>query len=211
MLGNLAMAMTGTLGRGTDTGPTCEDHRVPEVLIRPRTPDDVAPLTEVLWEQQPSSRYPLRNPLPIPVEQFLHVGDAVAAWVAEVDGRAVGNVCRTRPPSGDAVSEEENEACARAHGCTVDDLAYVSTLFVGLDTRGLGLGRRLLDTVVADIRRTGHKPCLEVLAVHPAAQALYVASGWREVLQTRPAWMDGVPDDVPDVRVMVLPDRRLRA
>jgi GNAT superfamily N-acetyltransferase len=178
---------------------------VPDVRIRPRTPDDVAVLTEVLWEQQPSSRYPLRNPLPIPVEQFLHVDDAVAAWVAEVDGRPAGNVCRTRPPSGDAVSEEENEACARAHGCTVDDLAYVSTLFVGLGTRGLGLGRRLLDTVVADIRRTGHKPCLEVLAVHPAAQALYVSSGWREVLQTRPSWMDGVPDDVPDVRVMVLP------
>ena len=48
-------------------------------------------------------------------------------------------------------------------------------------------------------------PCLEVLAVHPAAQALYASSGWREVLQTRPSWMDSVPDDVPDVRVMVLP------
>src|SRR6476469_1666603 len=189
MLGKRAMAMTGTLGRPTDTVPDtaapCEDRQVPEVLIRPRTPGDVATLTEVLWEQQPSSRYPLRNPLPIPVEHFLHVDDAVAAWVAEVDGRPVGNVCHTRPPSGDAVSEEENEACARAHGCTVDDLAYVSTLFVGLGTRGLGLGRQLLDTVVEDIRRTGHFPCLEVLAVHPAAQELYVSCGWREVLRAR--------------------------
>jgi GNAT superfamily N-acetyltransferase len=176
---------------------------VPEVRIRPRTPDDIAVLTEVLWEQQPTSRYPVRNPLPIPVEQFLHVDDAVAAWVAEVDGRPVGNVCRTLPPSGDPVSEEENLACARAHGCTVDDLAWVSTLFVGLGTRGLGLGRRLHDTVVGDIRRTGHKPCLEVLAVHPAATALYLSSGWQPALTTHPTWLAGV-DDAPDVQVMVL-------
>ena len=178
---------------------------MPEVLIRPRTPDDVATLTQVLWEQQPTSRYPLRNPLPFPVERFLHVDDAVGAWVAEVDGRPVGNVCRTRPPVGFPGADEENDACARAHGCTVDDLAWVSTLFVGLGTRGLGLGRRLLDTVVDDIRRTGHFPCLEVLAVHPAAMALYESGGWKSVLTTRPGWMSGAGDDVPDVQVMVLP------
>ena len=92
------------------------------------------------------------------------------------------------------------------HGCSVEDLGWVSTLFVGLGIRGLGLGRRLLDTVVADIRRTGHRPCLEVLAVHPAAVALYTSSGWLEVLETRPFWMAGAPDDLPDVKVMVLLD-----
>ena len=178
---------------------------MPEALIRRRTPDDVATLIEVLWEQQPASRYPFRNPLPIPVAQFLHLDDAVAAWVAEVDGRPVGNVCRTRPPTGFPGAEEENDACARAHGCTLDELAWVSTLFVGQGTRGLGLGRRLLDTVVDDIRRTGHKPCLEVLAVHPAATALYASGGWQEVLRTRPGWMSDAGDDVPDVRIMVLP------
>jgi GNAT superfamily N-acetyltransferase len=200
------MAMTGTLGPGADRSPACEDRRVPEVLIRPRRPDDVATLVQVLWEQQPTSRYPLRDPLPFPVERFLHVDDAAGAWVAEVDGRPVGNVCRTRPPVGVPGADEENDACARAHGCTVEDLAWVSTLFVGLGMRGLGLGRRLLGTVVADILRTGHKPCLEVLAVHPAARALYVARGWQEVLQTRPFWMAGAPADVPDVQVMVLPE-----
>jgi len=178
---------------------------VPEVVIRPREPADVPALTEVLWEQQPSSRYPFRNPLPIPVERFLHVDDAVAAWTATVDGLPVGHVCRTRPPRGFAGAEEMNQACATAHACDVDELAWIATLFVGLGTRGLGLGRRLVDTVVADIRASGHRPCLEVLAVHPAAIALYTSSGWQPVLQLRPGWLDGVGDDVPGVQVMVLP------
>ncbi len=179
---------------------------MPELRIRPRRPEDVPALTEVLWEQQPTSRYPFRNPLPIPVEQFLHVDDAVAAWTALLDDRPVGHVCRTGPPTGFAGAEEMNAACATAHGCEVEDLAWVSTLFVGLGTRGLGVGRRLVETVVADIRVTGQRPCLEVLAVHPAAVALYESSGWQPVLRTRPGWLDGATDDVPDVQVMVLPD-----
>lgn len=176
------------------------------VRVRPRRPGDVPALVDVLREQQPGSRYPFRDPLPFPVERFLHADDAAAAWTAELDGRPVGHVCRLSPPRGFPDAEAMNAACARAHGCTVDDLGWVATLFVGLVARGLGAGRALLDTVVRDIRGAGLRPCLEVLPVHPAALTLYESTGWHEVLRIRPAWLrDAAGDEGPDVQVMVLP------
>ncbi|MEX0427879.1 N-acetyltransferase family protein [Nocardioides sp. DS6] len=173
--------------------------------IRPRRRTDLPALADVLLAQQATSRYPFRDPLPIPVDAFLHAEDAQAAWVAELDGAPVGHVCRTGPLSGFPGAEEMNAACAEAHGCAVAELSWVSTLFVGQDARGHGLGRRLLDTVVADIAAHGLHPCLEVLAVHPAALSLYESSGWRPVLRQRPGWLTEVAgDEGPDVLVMVL-------
>ena len=174
------------------------------VTIRPRRAEDVPELAEVLLAQQSASRYPFRDPLPVPVEQFLHAEDADAAWVAEVDGRLVGHVCRLPLLSGFADAATMNDACADAHGCAVRDLAWVSTLFVGLEGRRLGVGRRLLDTVVADIRDGGRRPCLEVLEAHPAALALYVSAGWRTVLSLQPAWLLEAGGNDITVRVMVL-------
>jgi GNAT superfamily N-acetyltransferase len=155
--------------------------------------------------QQKLTRYPFRDPLPVPPEQFLHADDAIEAWTAEVDGRPVGHVCRVRTPRGPHASEM-NEACARAHGCGVDELSWVSTLFVDPAARGLGIGRALVGAVVEDIRAAGLRPCLEVLPVHSAALALYEADGWQEVLRLRPEWLRTVDGEVPpDVRVLVLP------
>jgi GNAT superfamily N-acetyltransferase len=175
------------------------------VTIRARRRDDLPVLGDALLAQQPSSGYPLRDPLPFPVEEFLHRDDADAAWVAELDGRPVGHVCRTRArPGADAAAA--NDACARALGCPVEDLGWVSSLFVGLEGRGLGIGRRLLEAVVADLRRAGLGPCLEVVPAHDAALRLYTSSGWREVARVRPPWLrETLGDQGPDVRVMVLP------
>jgi GNAT superfamily N-acetyltransferase len=163
-------------------------------------------LGEVLLAQQPSSGYPLRDPLPFPVEEFLHRDDADAAWVAELDGGLVGHVCRTRGRPGDDASVESS-ACARALGCRVEDLGWVSSLFVGLEGRGLGIGRQLLAAVVADLRRAGLGPCLEVVPAHDAALRLYTSSGWQEVARARPPWLqETLGDRGPDVRVMVLPE-----
>jgi len=184
-------------------GPRALDRAV--VRIRPRRPDDVPALTDVLMSQQRLTRYPFRDPLPVPVEQFLHADDALAAWTAEVAGRPAGHVCRIRSPRCPS-AEEMNRACARAHGCTVEELGWVSTLFIDPAARGLGLGRALVDTVVDDMRTAGLRPCLEVLPVHSAALALYESSGWQEVLRLRPEWLRTVAGEVPpDVRVLVLP------
>ena len=177
----------------------------PSLLIRPRRPDDVPALVDVLMGQQTLTRYPFRDPLPVPPEQFLHADDARAAWTAEVDGRPVGHVCRVDSPRGPH-AEEMNGACARAHRCGLDELGWVSTLFVDPAARGLGIGRALVGTVVDDMRAAGLRPCLEVLPVHAAALALYEADGWQEVLRLRPEWLRTVDGEVPpDVRVLVLP------
>jgi GNAT superfamily N-acetyltransferase len=173
--------------------------------IRTRRPDDIPALADVLMAQQRLTRYPWRDPLPVPVEQFLHADDALAAWTAEVGGRPVGHVCRVRSPRGPD-ADEMNQACARAHGSPVGEMGWVSTLFVDPAARGLGIGRALVDTVVDEMRTAGLRPCLEVLPVHSAALALYESAGWREVLRLRPDWLRDAAGDVPpDVRVLVLP------
>lgn len=177
-----------------------------EIVIRPRRDDDVAALGEELFAQQASSRYPFRDPLPIPVSRFLRAEDAQGAWTAEVDGRPIGHACWVGPPSGFAAADEMNHACAEAHGCEVEQLAWISALFVGLDARGTGVGGRLLDTVVDDIRAADRYPCLEVLPVVPMALRMYEAAGWREVLRLRPEWLAAADaDGAWQVRVMALP------
>ena len=171
------------------------------VDIRPRASTDLPTLVDLLWDQQPESSYPLRNPLPMPTTEFLHAHDADAAWTATIDERPAGHVCRTTGHPDPAVEL----ACAEAHGCAVDELGWVSSLYVGRDARGLGLGRRLLDTVVAELRAAGRRPCLEVYPARPAAMGLYASSGWRDVMGTRPEWLRAVRgDDGPDARIMVL-------
>ncbi len=177
-----------------------------EVVIRERRPEDVPPLVALLLRQQPQTRYPLRDPLPFPPEQFLHAHDAAAAWVAELDGSVVGHVCRTGGRSGTPEDEQMRAAAALAHGCTEAELGWVSTLYVDLAWGGRGIGRLLLDTVTAAIQELGLRPALEVLPLHAAALALYESAGWRTVTRARPAWLRGaLGDDGPDVQVMVLP------
>lgn len=178
---------------------------VPEVLVREREPNDIPRLGEILMAQQPSTQYPFRNPLPVPVERFLHADDALGAWTAVVDGQVAGQVCRTGPASGFPLAESLNSACLAAYGCETSDLTWVSSLFVAEAARGRGVGRLLMETVVGDAERGGLKPCLEVLPNHPGAISLYLSMGWKTVLTTRPDWLtSAIGNSGPDVCVMVL-------
>ena len=96
----------------------------------------------VLAEQQPTSRYPFRWPLPFPVEQFIVREAEKASWVAEIDDRPVGHVSVGRP-RGDLAESEFLRITGRT------DVATVSVLFVATSTQGSGVGGRLLDTAVA--------------------------------------------------------------
>ena len=173
--------------------------------LRPRESSDIPVLSAALIRQQAGTRYPFRDPLPIPVEDFLHAHDAVKAWTAVLDDQPVGHVCRTEPARRFPEAALFDEVCAGAHGCLPSELAWVSTLFVAAEARGRGLGRRLLDAVVDDAQSSHLFPCLEVLPNHPAAMSLYLGSGWRVVHRSRPDWLTAVAgDDGPDVHVMVL-------
>ncbi len=136
-----------------------------------------------LAEQQPSSRYPFRWPLPYPVEDFLVRSHEEAAWVARVDGRAVGHVSIGRVEGDVAVP------FTTATGRPAEELAIISVLFVALETLGSGIGGRLLDTAVDWARQHGRLPVLDVVPSHGAALAVYRHRGWEVVGELRPAWL----------------------
>lgn len=167
------------------------------VVLRPRRPTDVPRLAELLAEQQPTSHYPLRWPLPFPVEEFLVRPGEDAAWVAEHarDG-VLGHVAVTAA-TGDLAGHFAQALPDRR----VEDLAVVSVLFVALASRGLGLGGVLLDTAVAHVRAAGRVPVLDVVPTHAGALALYRGRGWREVGGFRPPWL---PADRPTLLLMAL-------
>lgn len=167
------------------------------VTVRRRTPDDVAGLTALLAAGQATSGYPMRWPLPFPVEQFIVRPNELAAWTAEVDGQPAGHVSVVAADSGPLVPD-----WTRAHGVPADRLGVLSVLFVDTGLRRTGVGRRLHDAAVDWMRSQRLAPCLDVVPVHEAASALYAALGWREVCRARPDWL---PEGAPDVVGMVLP------
>lgn len=174
-------------------------------VVRPRLAEDLPALAEALIEQQPLTRYPLRNPLPFPISDFLHFGDAIDAWTATVGGNPVGHIATTATRTGANGDDELERACAAAHGCDVADLVWLTAFFVGSTARRTGLGRTLLRTAVDRAQDSGRHLCLEVLPTFPAALKLYESTGWTEVLRTVPDWLAGAPDtDGFEVVVMVL-------
>lgn len=174
------------------------------LTLRPRRPEDIPRLGVDLLEQQPHTRYPFRDPLPIPVAVFLHAEDALGALVAERDGDVIGHVCWVESSGGFPDAQRMHDACAEAVGVPVDQLAWVSALFTAERGRGVGAGRLLLEGAVTAIRAIDHVPCLEVLPHHGAARQLYLSSGWRDVTTIRPPWLTSVVgDEGPDVHVMV--------
>lgn len=166
-----------------------------EVTVRPRTPEDLPELVAILAEQQPTSRYPFRWPLPFPVEQFIVRDAEEASWVAEIDGRAVGHVSVGRP-RGDLAGD-----FLRLTGRA--DVATVSVLFVASSAQGSGVGGRLLDTAVAWTQRQGRLPVLDVFPSHSSALAVYRHRGWREIGQTHPEWL---PEGEEPLLLMVFED-----
>ena len=70
---------------------------LPSPVVRPRTPGDLPALVRSLGEQQPTSSYPMRWPLPFPVEQFIVREGQERSWVVVLGGRVVGHVGVGRP------------------------------------------------------------------------------------------------------------------
>ena len=153
------------------------------VLIEPRRAEDLPLLADVLAEQQPSSRYPFRWPLPYPVEQFIVRAAEEQAWVARRDGRPIGHVSTSR------VTGEVVEPFERATGRPAAELALVTVLFVATEAQGTGVGGRLLDTAVSWARSRDRLPVLDVVRAHGNALAVYRHRGWRVVGDVRPGWL----------------------
>jgi len=198
------LAKAGVLADGYDLAVSEEEHpgSVSHIdvglsaatRVRPRVPEDVPALVEVLTEQQPGSGYPLRWPLPFPVERFIVRPYEEIAWVAERDGNLLGHVMAGQ------VDDDETAAIITAKTGETE-LAIVSVLFVTQNARGHGMGKLLLHTAVTWAREHGRMPVLDVVPKHRGALEFYRHLGWSEVGRIRPEWL---PDDVDDVVLMAL-------
>ncbi|MGB0101147.1 MAG: GNAT family N-acetyltransferase [Nocardioides sp.] len=162
-------------------------------MIRERRPEDLPVLAGLLAAQQAATQYPIRWPLPFPVEDFLVRAGEERAWVAELDGRVVGHVgvYSLGGPLRDAF----------VTGAGREDLAELAVLFVAADAVGAGIGGLLHDTAVDWIRSSGRLPVLDVVPVHDRAVALYERRGWRAIGEVRPVWL---AEDFPMLVLMAL-------
>ncbi len=167
-----------------------------EPTTRCRRDADLPVLAELLAEQQPTSGYPMRWPLPFAVEDFLVRADEQVAWVAELDGAVVGHVSVCPAPA----AGEAGDTFRSATGCA--EPAVVSVLFTAARVRGTGVGGRLLDTATAWARAQGRVPVLDVVPLHGTALAVYRHRGWEEIGSSRFGWL---PDGAPDVLLLALP------
>ncbi len=172
--------------------------RPPPPTIRLRTADDLPALVGILEAQRPGSGYPIRWPLPFPVEDFLVRTTELAGWVALDDHGLVGHVALTDVNVG-----WETDGWSAGTGWPASALAVVSVLFVDPRAAGQGVGSALLATAVARARSLHRTPVLDVASESTRAVALYRRHGWRVVAETRPPWL---PDDHGPLLLMALPD-----
>ena len=174
------------------------------VNVRPRRPADVPLVGELIMRQQPQTRYPFRNPLPFPIEEFVARDGELAAWVAETAPDAatdaptvVGHVSVL-----DVTDHEIGPSWAGAVGRPVGELAAVSVLVVDLALGRRGIATRLMDACEVYVRGLGRTPVLEVVAdAHTRALGLYLRRGWRVIGEVRPQWL---PSGEGPVKIMAL-------
>ncbi|MEM9132648.1 MAG: GNAT family N-acetyltransferase [Actinomycetota bacterium] len=107
---------------------------------------------------------------------FILDGEPLAAWVATDGDAVVGHVALH-----DHSSPGVLDLVADGVGVAPDGCGVVARLFVTPDLRRSGLGRRLLDIAVAECRRLGLLPVLDVVDRFEAAIALYEHVGWRRL------------------------------
>jgi GNAT superfamily N-acetyltransferase len=170
----------------------------PHVAVRPRTAGDLPALVDILEAQRPATGYPVRWPLPFPVEEFVVRPSELAGWVAVDGDRVVGHVALTAVADG----WEADGWCAGT-GRPASGLAAVSVLFVAPGATGRGVGSALLETAVEHARSLGRTPVLDVVSESTRALALYERHGWQVVGRARPPWL---PDDRDPLVLMALLD-----
>ncbi len=74
------------------------------------------------------------------------------------------------------------------NGARRDETAVVARLFVAPRARGQGIGALLIGRAVAEARRRGLHPVLDVVATDTAAAALYERLGWTLLAAVEQRW-----------------------
>ncbi|KKZ71738.1 acyltransferase [Streptomyces showdoensis] len=164
--------------------------------VRQRNDRDLDDCVWVLREVHEHDGYPVNWPdLP---KAWLTPPSLIASWVAELDGRVTDHIGLSRSDVGDAAPALWS---ARA-GVGVDATAMVNRLFVAPWARGHGIGALLMGQAVAEARRLGLHPVLDVVASDTAAAALYERLGWRLLATVEQRWS---PEQKVNVRCYAAP------
>ena len=113
-------------------------------------------------------------------------------WSAETFWSELAHVPETRYY---VVAEDDGGLAGYAGLAVVAGQADVQTLAVAADRQGQGLGRLLLDDLVAEARRRGAgQVLLEVRAENERAQALYRGAGFERIGVRRGYYQPGGTD-----------------
>ena len=165
----------------------CVDRRSPrpdrDVIVRPRTDDDLDALTVIAAEVQQRDGYPVRFSLDL--RAFVETSGALAAWVAEDDRRAVVGHVALNPRSSPPVVARACEALGH------DRIGVVARLIVVPAARRTGIAAVLLRTAADEARARGLHPVLDVVATSEAPRRLYEREGWRDVGTVLAVYGDG--------------------
>ncbi|MGW9555461.1 N-acetyltransferase family protein [Nocardiopsis sp. NPDC055551] len=136
--------------------------------IRPRTENDLPACAAALREVHAKDGYPVEG-----VDDalgWLTPPGLTAAWVAELDGKAVGHVL---------VSEPHDEAAVMLWKEKSDQPVYVlARLFVTPAARGHRLGGKLTEAAMQWAQERGHRLVLDVMEKDQKAIRLYENLDW---------------------------------
>ncbi|CAL9622662.1 hypothetical protein SUDANB70_05923 [Streptomyces sp. enrichment culture] len=136
----------------------------------------------VLGEVHRSDGYPVNRPRS--PRAWLTGGALVSARVAESDGRVSGHVALSRSGAGDAAPG----LWSARTGADAGAAAVVGRLFVDPRARGRGTGVLLMAQAVAEARRRGLHPVLDVPASDTATVALHERLGRRPLGTVEQEW-----------------------
>jgi len=157
-------------------------------MIRIRTSRDVPACVAIAIKVHDTDGYP--HFLPGDFESFLVRPDAMNAWVAEDDGKVVGQVSLHRSTMREAME------CASAFaGVGPESLAVVARLMVAPESRGLRIGQSLLTTCTEHARELGLTPMLDVVTSSHHAIELYERCGWTRAGEVRSTLSNGATLD----------------
>jgi GNAT superfamily N-acetyltransferase len=145
-----------------------------DLVVRARRDEDIPDCAEVLREVHRRDGYPTY--WPDDPEAFVAGRGTLAAWVAVRDGGLAGHVTL-----GTADSAAVWGPCARATGRELTGLGVVARLFVAPAARGSGVAGALLSAAVAEAKRRGLRPVLDVTVDNRDAIEFYVRRGWTRV------------------------------
>jgi GNAT superfamily N-acetyltransferase len=166
------------------------------VLIRSKIEADDDACVAVMRRTHEADGYP--RYWPTKPDRFLRAKQETDAWVAELDGRVVGQVALHS-----AAGEPVLALAQQATGLPVEGLAVLARLLVDPDARGRGVGRALVRTAVACAHATGRRPVLDVLMSTPGPIALYESEGWARLGPTTLDLAALGYGDVPPLRLWV--------